>query len=134
MQGKLALALALSSHPRLLILDDPTMGLDAGGIDLAAAGIAWALLFGAGLLASVAAPSAMSAAMIAVVLCVGAIGGRVALWHGVPAWFGPSLGLVLPDFGAVNQLWPALGFLALGVAVSGIVITRHLPAEWPRRA
>lgn len=29
MQGKLALALALSSHPRLLILDDPTMGLDA---------------------------------------------------------------------------------------------------------
>lgn len=29
MQGKLALALALASHPRLLILDDPTMGLDA---------------------------------------------------------------------------------------------------------
>ncbi|MFO8081565.1 MAG: ABC transporter ATP-binding protein, partial [Armatimonadota bacterium] len=29
MQGKLALALAMASHPRLLILDDPTMGLDA---------------------------------------------------------------------------------------------------------
>jgi len=29
MQGKLALALALASRPRLLILDDPTMGLDA---------------------------------------------------------------------------------------------------------
>lgn len=72
--------------------------------------------------------------MIAVVLCVGAIGGWGALWHGMPAWFGPRLGLVLPDFGAINQLWPALGFLALGVAVSGIVITRHLPAEWPRRA
>lgn len=111
-----------------------TKVLDPGGIDLAAAGIAWALLFGAGLLASVVAPSAMSAAMIAVVLCVGAIGGWVALWHGVPAWFGPSLGLVLPDFGAVNQLWPALGFLALCIAECGIVITRHLPAEWPRRA
>lgn len=29
MQGKLALALAMASHPKLLILDDPTMGLDA---------------------------------------------------------------------------------------------------------
>ena len=29
MQGKLALALAMGSQPRLLILDDPTMGLDA---------------------------------------------------------------------------------------------------------
>jgi ABC-2 type transport system ATP-binding protein len=29
MQGKLALLAALASHPRLLILDDPTMGLDA---------------------------------------------------------------------------------------------------------
>jgi ABC-2 type transport system ATP-binding protein len=29
MQGKLALALAMSSRPRLLILDDPTSGLDA---------------------------------------------------------------------------------------------------------
>ncbi len=29
MQGKLALALAMASHPRLLILDDPTSGLDA---------------------------------------------------------------------------------------------------------
>ena len=29
MQGKLALALALSSHPQLVLLDDPTQGLDA---------------------------------------------------------------------------------------------------------
>ncbi|MEA3403070.1 MAG: ABC transporter ATP-binding protein [Armatimonadota bacterium] len=29
MQGKLALALAMASHPKLLILDDPTSGLDA---------------------------------------------------------------------------------------------------------
>lgn len=29
MQGKLALAIAMAPHPRLLILDDPTMGLDA---------------------------------------------------------------------------------------------------------
>jgi len=29
MQGKLGLALAMASHPKLLILDDPTMGLDA---------------------------------------------------------------------------------------------------------
>lgn len=29
MQSKLALALAMASHPKLLILDDPTMGLDA---------------------------------------------------------------------------------------------------------
>jgi len=108
--------------------------LDPAGFDLAAAGIVWALLFGAGVLASVAVPTAMGAAVVGLVVSVGAIWGWVALWEGAPGWFGPNLGLVLTDFGAFNQLWPALGFLALCVAVSGIVIARHLSAEWPRRA
>lgn len=115
-------------------LEQASKLLDPAGFDLGASGTIWALLFGAGVLASVAVPSAMGAALVAVVLCFGAIWGWMALWHGVPAAFGFSLGPVLPDFGAVSQLWPAVGFAALCIAVSGIVMVRHLPAEWPRRA
>jgi len=107
--------------------------IDPAG-DPAATGVAWALLFGAGLVASVALPSAMVAAVVALVLCFGTVWGYTVLWADVPDWFGPSLGLVLPDIGEVSHLPAALVFLALCVILSAIVAARHLLGEWSRRA
>jgi len=94
----------------------------------------WALLFGAGVLVSVALPSPMGAALVAVVTCVGAAWGYVWLYDVVPGWFGPHLGLVLPDIGEVSHLPPALVFLAVCTIVSAVVARRGVFRAWPRRA
>jgi len=93
----------------------------------------WVMLFGAGLLSSIALPSPMAAAVVAVTLVFGSIWAYATLYPRVPAWFGPRLGLTLPDIGEVSHLPAALAFLALCVTTSAVVATRGLFREWPRR-
>jgi len=68
----------------------------------------------------------MGATMVAVI-ALGAIVWRYLwAWDFVPAWFGPRLGLVLPDVEATSHLFRALVLAALCLIVSAVVATRAL--------
>jgi len=93
---------------------------------------AWLLLYAMGLLASVALPSAMGAAVVGVIAVGGFIWVYLWAWDAVPAYFGPRLGLVLPEADEASHLIPALVVVAICLTVSAVVATRALYRA-PRR-
>lgn len=92
----------------------------------------WALLYGIGLLTTVAVPSAMGATVVTVIGVGGTVWAYLWAWDFVPVYFGPRLGLLLPESDEASHLIPALVVAAICLIVSAVVATRALYRA-PRR-